>query len=102
MNHTISPMHAYMAAGAKARSNRATADSEVGVTQLVGSYHDSEGALRLIAVRRTNQQRHDVIELADDTPVRVLQSVYGDQAASAEHAFKVAGAQLTQARGLAA
>jgi len=102
MNHTTSPMHAGTAAGARARSDRSNADGEVGVTQLVGSYHDNHGALRLIAVRRSDRQRHDVVEFADGTPVRVLHSIYGEQAAAAEQAFKVAGARLTHARGLAA
>ena len=102
MSQTTSPTHAYTAAGAKARNNRSNADSEVGVTQLVGSYHNNQGALRLIAVRRSDRQRHDVIELGDGKPAEVLQSVYGESAAAAEHAFKTAGAQLARAEDLAA
>ena len=85
-----------------ARDSRGRADDEVGVTQVVGSCQDERGALRLIAVRRSDRQRHDVIELADGKPAQVLHSIYGEGAAAADHAFKTAGTELARAQALAA
>ena len=78
---------------------RARGDSEVGVSQVAGGYRDSAGTLRLIAVRRCEGERHEVVEVARGEPTLVLATVYGADPAAERHAFKVAAERLAEANG---
>lgn len=80
------------------RSRRASSDGETGVSEVVGGYRDRDGALRVIAVRRSGRDRYDVVDVAAGEESRVLASVYGTDPAAEEHAFRVAAERLAAAK----
>lgn len=82
----------------RAKRPATRSDSEIGVSQVVGDYHDRSGTLRVIAVRRSERERYDVVEVASNEAIRLLASVHGTDAAAEEHAFTVAAQQLAQAK----
>jgi hypothetical protein len=86
----------------KRRRGRAGSDSEIGVSQVVGGYHDHAGTLRLIAVRRCDRDRREVVEVAEGERKRVLATVYGGDPAAKEHAFTVAAERLAEAKRVGA
>ncbi len=81
----------------EARRRMRAADGEVGVSRVVGGYHDG-GVLRLIAVRRANRDRLDVVEISSGEPARVLHTVYASGTVAERQAFAVAEARLAGCR----
>jgi hypothetical protein len=82
----------------EARRRMQAADREVGVSVIVGAYRGANGTLHVIAVRRSERARLDVIEVMDEEPARSLHTVYGQRAAAERRAFQIAEALLTDER----
>lgn len=81
-----------------ARRRMRAADAALGVSLVVGGYRERSGTLRLIAVRRSQRDRLDVVEVSSERPTRVLHTVHGEGEVAERRAFAIAELHLAEGR----